>query len=556
MILLNKESYLEILNTFESIVGKYDQDHFLLEKIKETKNDISKFSLKVLLVGGFSAGKSALINTILERDLLVEEQNPETAIATEIVYDEREFVELFHKNGSVTQCTFDEVNEVSPEDYNHYTYHVNSEYLKKYPHITLVDMPGFNSGIERHNKAIMQYVNEGNAYVLVVDVEQGALKLNTIEFLKEIKQYDNNLSIVVTKADKKPANQVQTVLENVKTTAQQIYQKELVAVSTSKFENIHSKMDTVLNSYDVQNIFEQVFNPQLIEIGQLVFNTIEKIAQSYEFDDEGLEQEINARQLAMEQLENQLQKERKKLSQKMKNYVKPSILADVENALYASSATLAQSAISGSDAFTRQVNNILRPILISSTKKYTEESFNEFIEQLEFSNIFYDQSKSTELSEEIKKRFDTFNSSLKKILDVTDKNKNTYRIISSILAISTSVVAPWLELIIVFLPDILRLFGFFKEKSQLEEVKRKVEKEIIPQIVLKMSVEIENSLSELENSMLEEIEQRINSLIKAETEGLQSALSMRETKLEEYQQIQTEIEEDLRAMDNILQQLQ
>lgn len=552
--MVHQQKLLEQLEFFEEKVSMYVQNDTILQKINETKEDMARFSLKVLLVGGFSAGKSALINTILGRELLEEEQNPETAIATEIIYGEQEYAELYHDNGTITNCTFEEARLTSPKNCNHITYHVNNQFLKKFPNITLVDMPGYNSGIERHNKAIMQYVNQGNAYVLVVDVEDGGIKSKTIEFLKEIKQYDNNLAIVLTKADKKPDSHVQQVVENVKRTAQQIYQKDIVTVAVSKFDNIEEQMETVLSVYNAENIFEQTFKPRITEIGLLTLSALKKISESYDFDDEGLELEIRNREQAKEQLESQLKEERKKLSKKMKNHVQPSILADIENALYSNSASLAQSVKSGGNAFTRHVNNILRPVLLNSTKKYTEESFNEFIEQLDFSNVFSQQPD--EVAEQVTEKFNSFNSSLKKILDSTDDSKNTYRVLSSVLAISTTVVAPWLELIIVFLPDILRLIGVFSEQNQMKDLKQKIDIEIIPQIVAKMSVEIEKSLSELEEGMLGEIAEKINSLIASETAALQSALTLRNTRLEEYQRIQEDTVSDIRSVNEMVDRLQ
>lgn len=65
-------------------------------------------------------------------------------------------------------------------------------------------MPGFNSNIEQHNRAILQYVERGNAYLLVIDCEEGGMKASVLEFVEEIRKYDHNLIIVLSKVDKKP----------------------------------------------------------------------------------------------------------------------------------------------------------------------------------------------------------------------------------------------------------------------------------------------------------------------------------------------------------------
>ena len=49
------------------------------------------FEIKLLVVGHFSAGKSALLNALLQRPAFLKEaQQPQTALATELVYDTTE----------------------------------------------------------------------------------------------------------------------------------------------------------------------------------------------------------------------------------------------------------------------------------------------------------------------------------------------------------------------------------------------------------------------------------------------------------------------------------
>ena len=67
---------------------------------------------------------------------------------------------------------------------------INAENLKDVGNAIIVDMPGFNSGIANHNKAILRYAGMGNSYILVIDCEEGAIKQNISDFIKEIKNYE------------------------------------------------------------------------------------------------------------------------------------------------------------------------------------------------------------------------------------------------------------------------------------------------------------------------------------------------------------------------------
>ena len=550
--MVNKEYYLSKINALKEIANKYKTTDNISNKLDTCTSEINKFSLKILFVGGFSAGKSALINTILNRDLLIEDQKPETAIASEIVFDKKEYVELVNNEGIRITCSLDEVSNYNPDEYNHFTYHINNEYLAKYPSYTLVDMPGFNSGIERHNKATMQYAGQGNAYVLVIDCEDGEIKASVLDFIKEIKQYDNNLAIVISKSDKKPEKHVESVLQKVASTASNVFNKDLIVVKTSKYQDdVEEEINTVLKSFDAQSLFEQKFQTHIVEIGNLCYAAVESVAKTSEFDDSEIEKEIVKRQKAKSKLIEQLTKERRKLSMKMKNQVKPSIINDVQNALQMNSASLASSIMSGGDSFTRTVNNILRPVLISSTQRYAEESFYEFVEQMDLSEIF-SEDNSQKITDEISQKYLAASSKLNEIISNTDKAGGTYKAVIGAFAITTTVVAPWIELIVVFLPDILRLFGMLNQSNQMDTLKRKVENEIIPQIVSKMSVQIEKSLQFLENEMVEEIQDKINALIDVESEALNFALKMKNSKQLEYDLLLKDVQNDLEEIEEIV----
>lgn len=461
-------------------------------------------------------------------------------------------MELVNNEGIRITCSLDEVSNYNPDEYNHFTYHINNEYLAKYPSYTLVDMPGFNSGIERHNKAIMQYAGQGNAYVLVIDCEDGEIKASVLDFIKEIKQYDNNLAIVISKSDKKPEKHVESVLQKVASTASNVFNKDLIVVKTSKYQDdVEEEINTVLKSFDAQSLFEQKFQTHIVEIGNLCYAAVESVAKTSEIDDSEIEKEIVKRQKAKSKLIEQLTKERRKLSMKMKNQVKPSIINDVQNALQMNSASLASSIMSGGDSFTRTVNNILRPVLVSSTQRYTEESFYEFVEQMDLSEIFTEDN-SQKITDEISQKYLAASSKLNEIISNTDKASGTYKAVIGALAITTTVVAPWIELILVFLPDILRLYGMLNQSNQMDTLKRKVENEIIPQIVSKMSVEIEKSLQFLENEMVEEIQDKINALIDVESEALNVALKMKNSKQLEYDLLLKDVQNDLEEIEEIV----
>lgn len=552
--MINKTNYMSKANEISEIAKKYNGVDKILKNVDDYVKEMDYFSLKILFVGGFSAGKSALINTMLDRDLLLEDQKPETAIASEITYDHIEYVELIDNEGMTTKCDLEEIEDLDTTKYSFLKYHINNEWLSKFKNFSFVDMPGFNSGIEHHNKALMNYVGQGNAYVLVIDCEDGEIKTSVIDFMKEIKQYDNNLSIVVSKADKKPDSHIETIVEKISNTASNILDKNVNVIKASKYDNDNKDIDAMIEAFDDQDIFEQKFKSQISEIGNLCYVALESVSKTADYDDSEIEKEIKQREKSKEKLSNQLIKERKKLSVKMKNQVKPSILSDVQNVLYMNSTQLVSAVMAGGDNFTRTVNNILRPVLITSTKKYTEESFFEFVEQMDLSDVLLEDS-AEDITNNISSKYIEASSKINKIISNSNKSNGAYKTILGALAITTSVVAPWIELIIVFLPDIIKLFGKLNQSSQIDSLKRKVENEVIPQIVSKMAVEIDKSLKILESEIVEEIEEKVGDLLDVEAEALDAALKMKSKKKNEYDQLLIDVQNDMVRIDSIINEL-
>ena len=163
---------------------KFQLEDAFSNEIEKLRDAIDEYAFRILMIGGFSAGKSAFLNTLLSREtLLKEDQAPETTIATELVHDEAEFIEAVNAKGEKTRFLIKEGDSLSPKDWRYLIYHVNSPFLKTHPNVILVDMPGLDSNISNHNMAIAQYISKGSAYILLVSCEDGTLKESTSDFL-------------------------------------------------------------------------------------------------------------------------------------------------------------------------------------------------------------------------------------------------------------------------------------------------------------------------------------------------------------------------------------
>lgn len=534
----------------KEIADKYDMQS-IITQIDNVQSDLHDFTLKILFVGQFSAGKSAILNAFMGRTILEEGMRPETAIAGELVYDANEYVEAVNEN---EKKKFDlcDVRNIENENYNYLIWHLNNENLKKISGCTLVDMPGFNSGIANHNKAILQYSGRGNAYIFVIDSEEGTIKQNMAEFVNEIKQYDDNIAIAISKSDLKLPEDVEKIENGVREEAEMTFGETVNVISTSKYdEEVQTKINSLINSFDKEKIYLQEFVPRLYDILLKISDSLEIYKRNISLDVKTLDKEIKQREKSKQTLVEQLDKKNGALENKFKNFVLPSIYADIQNALYSQVDNMANSASSGGQAFSMTVNNILRPVLLSSTQKYVEQSFSEYLD-----DICVDLNKVDDAIDEISKnvieKYRNVNDKLQELAQNSDKYNAIYKTITTTLSVATSVVAPWLELLIIFLPDILKIFA---KGNQNVAIKNQINDQVIPQIVEKLKPEIEKSMLDVKDKMITTASDEVKSLIDLEVEALDEIKSSRQDKINQYNQRKEDVEKDIDIIANMINEL-
>ena len=174
--------------------------------------------LKIPFLGGFNAGKSALLNTIIGKRILPTAILPETAVAYEIYYSQAEKVDLFSADGKLKQTVgLDGIKGLSTTPGDLARVYVDSPDVKSLNDrgLALVDMPGVNSGIEAHDKAINNYIGNAAAFFYFVDVQFGTLTLSDLGFIKEFRQYGADVRVFVSKVDTKPAEEAESVRKHV-----------------------------------------------------------------------------------------------------------------------------------------------------------------------------------------------------------------------------------------------------------------------------------------------------------------------------------------------------
>lgn len=503
--------------------------------------------VKVPFVGDFNAGKSSLINSFLGIDLLPTNILPETAVSYELYYSEQERLEIVDGGNVKETAPLSKVSELNLTPTNLVKVFVNNQKIKALneKHVVIVDMPGIDSGVEAHNNAILNYVQDGTCFMLVTDAECGTLRATTLNFIDEVKKYGSDVYIAISKCDKKSSEEVDKIKRTVEEVAEKYLGKKVPVAVTSAVDKNYSELEKILNSIDSEILIENRFklpvtnyvNGFIVELQLQI-----KLLLSNESDYSGkLEKLRREKDDAIENV-----KKRASAAQSVSGSA-DDILQDITVALKSKSGYLATLLYQQVDTnvFANEIMTVIRPVLVNSLKREVTEygdvisgADQEFT--LNVDNIINDKDNdllngATEMVENLLGK-DVLEGMLKKGLDKVAEKLVAYKGLSTLLKGFAKVLTPIITIVVNILPDLMRMiFGKSKE-NKINEIKLKFSTEVVYKIV----ESLRSSIEEIISSQRAEVDSNIQTLIEEETkkynDNIQAILKQQNEEKEEREQ--------------------
>ena len=550
--MINKNEISKKIEMAKELADKYELTS-LSNDFEMLKKSNEEYKISVLFIGGYSAGKSALLNCMIGSEKLVENQAPETAIATELSFAEVDSIVAISDEGKSTSV--ESLQNIEADTCNHVVYNVYSENLRELPEYILVDTPGFDSGIERHNKALMQYIGKkGTAYVLVVDCEKGTLSHSALNYLNEVSHYSNDIAVIINKCDKKTEDDVMEIKEHISKLLVSNCGKECPIVTTSKYdEDVVTKILSLIQKFEPQELYEKNVGTIVdMKISDLT-KALTVLEKNKSLDVSDIEEEIEKREKTKEKLQSEVRQQQANMKQKMHNDVKNKIINNISAKLNNNAKVLAEAYKISVESFQEKVISMIRPIIIKSVENYESVAYEDIIKGINISNLNLgaDGEEIGAFLSEVLVKMENMSSVLSQtVIDAenTDKNvtgRSSYRAITSFLAIATDVIAPPLELLIVILPDLINFVHTFIGNNQDQRLIEEIQRKVIPQIVDKISEEIEGSLDTVEEIMAQNIEETISGLIQVEADALEKAIEKKNELENNYEQYIEQLKVDI-----------
>ena len=528
----------------------------------ELTEQIQKAELIVPVVGGFSAGKSTLINSFLGSDILPTAVTPETALATELRYSEEDYIEAVTAQGLVEKYALSDFAALKDNagNFKLLRVYLNHNNLKAIHPLVLVDMPGFDAPIENHNQAILSYLDRGVYFVFLTSVEDGNITGSMKREIENLQRFGKGFSFCISKTNLRPESSIVDVREKI---AEQLedyfdYTGEVVLLNQNGGENLKK----ILASINPEMLFTAMFQERLRDnYGDLLqslnvkLSTFKNSQQEANETIQALQQgiaELTAKKLAaVSEIENRYS------GRSIEN-----IIGKVVQNLMASKERLVDLALQNPDAFSREINDLVKSSLLGSVQENLTNIGNNIIQDFSYilkgninNSLILDEGfiskigQTTEnLLHQARGGLTDFSGSLNDRAK-TDGAKAIYRTIATVVGLTTAVVAPILEIVIIFLPDII---GFFIKNARERKAREQAEQQLVNQIIPSIRRKIAEVLPEMFN-------ERVNNLIEEVSNRFEIQLEQKRTEIEqaaaEKQQRADEIHQEIDALETVKRKL-
>ena len=547
----SQDTFVTALDQFGAIGKRVELDAALLDAAADDRTRIKEFEVLIPLVGSFNAGKTSLVNAWLKRPderRLPTDIVPQTALATEIrpaTSAAEERIEIYGEGDNLLRkvdlAQFEAIEKEAlknDQSQAHYAKaRLHSEHLRQGDRKVLVDMPGLDSGVYTHNAAIQRYLPLGSYFVMVVDAEQGTLHASGIRQLREFLDQDVESAVLVNKIDKKATGDTTAIVEHIQGQVREAFGKPVPVHTVSAHSNDVQAFADVLAGVDFDRALTTFWRARALALFNEAERSLHTRYSALNVSTAESDRLIAELQQKKEALEDKLRKDEREIGQRYSDRAVDRIVRDVRDAIREEASQLAEVCQHGGEAaFQREINDIARQTLNRTVDAQQSDTLQEIVRNYQVDinglNTSFSQFVRNEDEEWSapraaplvavavdagRKSWDAARS-VRTTID-TSRGLLSGTALAGVLAATTSIVAPWLEAIIIALPLILKFFGGANEQEQAQQQRRELEMRIRTDTASKVASELRprvaDNYAEVARGMIEQLRQHVSALVAA-----------------------------------------
>ncbi|MFG3452154.1 dynamin family protein [Stutzerimonas stutzeri] len=530
-----------MLDTQKALLGYLNSLAQVIENVRTAELDINgepaqtqafaqavaERELLVPVVGAFSAGKSSLLNAIIGSSILPMDIKPETAIPTELRHDTQERLEALFADGRTERFGIEQLPalQARAEELQLLRLYINRPALKGLAPLVLVDMPGFNSPLDAHNKAIAHYIGEGAHYLFVVSVEEGSLHKQILRNMDEVTLMGRNFSVCVNKADLKPVADVQGICDYI---SSQLEDEGFPATVCAVSKNDISSVNAMLGSVNPEELFGSIFQPKLLQQNLAIENTLGTALDGLNSDKESNEQRIAEIEDALRALEQEREQQTQANNAGNLERVVDEVLRSVHTRLAGSVDEMARAALRSQDEMTRIISDEVRSGLTVGLKRATDSMSAHMVNE-------FSQHVSGSLRPELHLTQNNWTDSLLQTLQTQllpgllsaiggQAGGAASALLTTVpgLAAARLIPNPIVQVVVTILPSLLgALFGRISEGQKLEQAKDAIRTQVLPDVERGLRPEISSFLLQAQEEIVRAVSDAFDQQIKAQKDILE-----------------------------------
>jgi signal recognition particle receptor subunit beta len=209
-------------------------------------------SINVAVLGQFKTGKSSLINSLLDVDILPVGVVPLTAIVTQLQYGNYSSVHLMFADGKGMTTSLEYLPIYVTEKHNPANVRnvaqtvVYHPALKDFKQVSLVDTPGLGSFYKHNSDTTIEWLPFTGVALIVISAER-PLSNEDIILLKGIASYCPDLAIVVTKTDLFGEKQLAEIKNYIATSVMKALKRDIPIFEYSIVEHTNRYRKAILD---------------------------------------------------------------------------------------------------------------------------------------------------------------------------------------------------------------------------------------------------------------------------------------------------------------------
>ncbi|WP_181346374.1 dynamin family protein [Helicobacter pylori] len=530
----------------------------VLEVLKEVEIDktecstllasIQKQQLVIPVVGNFSAGKSTLLNRFLEKSVLPTGITPETSLATELHYSANERIEAFSNNDEKTESF--ELNEQSFEaikdnatKYSYLKVYLNNEALKNSTPLVFVDMPGFDSPISSHTHAILEYLERGVHFVILVSVEEGNLTKRMVRELKNLLEFDKGLSFILSKTNLRTPSQVGEISRYIQDQIQDHLDLTTHLIHSNKDNNA---LLEVADKIDAEKLFSALYLKRLKFLNSQLQNSLKSVIKSFDYSKEKALEEIQALDLGVKDIEKTYEKLRANLEEEYSSVAVGSVVKKVVEEVREQKSYLA-SLINKPNEFNSEIESIMQQSLIKNAKLEIEKI------NLSFSKDFcaeFASLNNTQLSNGFSVNLERLELGINALSVILTKNP-----VTKPFALILQGLKSLLETLLLLVSNTIASAFFFrneeKERAKLENL---IEAKVIPEVQYNLKKVLPGLFNECLENSLKGLKDRCELEITHKKQEIALAQTEKEKHLNDLENQKQILENKINALSDLEQQ--